>query len=348
MFNNQKARKILLLLTLFSLSLLVVASLAGNVLAQPNNASLFPTTVSAAQTPGSISTGKTWTYQFTYRNSSYNGSFTYTQQNSGVEYIADYNYSVQQCYNLTTTIDVIQLYTAYGYPSYLNDTQNITSDTQITCLYLSTTDYSIPRMDILQVFGYNNHTSSQTFDRLLFDVPVNLYAFPLSNGQSWHNPATARIDGWTVNTTSYNQTFGPSPLAFDVTASVSGPTSVTVPAGTYNTYQINNNTGAPILLFGILAYIFGPLWLWTSTQCSYSLDAQNFVKCFLDYGSGGNWTAELISTSNPLQTMQTMIFFSFDNYQQQQSFSKLLLIGGGIGAVIVIAGIAIAIHRRRG
>jgi len=225
----------------------------------------------------------------------------------------------------------------------------ISSGIQISWIYINTTNYSIPRSDALLVAGLTNGTSAQAFGSVLANVTLYLYKFPLSS--PWQNVANTSLSGWTIDANGYKQTYGPyTGNLTNISASVSAPTSVTVPAGIYEAYPINYLTGdSLVLLFGGVIGLALNLTSPQQIQGWYSLDAQNFVKIFLDYGSSGNVTVELLSTSNPLQTLILLsASYFFYNAQQQQGFSRLLLIGGGVAAAVAIAAIAIFLFRRRG
>ncbi|WXG39220.1 MAG: hypothetical protein WED07_00025 [Candidatus Freyarchaeum deiterrae] len=337
-------RQILLLLTLSSLSLLVITPLAGSALAYSNSANLLPTAISAAQTPESIPTMQTWAYQATYRNSTpYTGSFTYTQQNSGIIPIVDWNGSTQQCYDFITTVDIIQMARSLGVDlSDLNLSNDVTSATQLLYSYINTTNYSIPRADTLLNVGFSNGTSAKIFGSALFNITVYLYKFPLSG--SWQNIANASLTGWAIDALGNNYSSS-SWIVGNISASVLGLTSVTVPAGSYQAYQINyTNNNVAYLFFGILGTLVAPYL--GSMQVWYSLAAQNFVKYFMDLGSSSNVTIELLSIYNPIQIMLFSTFYN--SWQQQQGSFRLLLVGGGITAAIAIAVIAIVLHRRAG
>lgn len=339
-----KNRNLLLTLAILSLSLIVLTPIAGNVLSYSNNTSFLSNIILAAgDTPGSIPTGQTWTYNATFRNATYSGFFTYTQVNNGPVTIIDKNGSTQQCYNFLTEIDLLKLCQALGI-SLGTPFLDASEMTLKVWDYINTTNYSIPRMDSLIYVRYTNGTNFQAFVTLLFNVTVNLYQFPLQNGLSWKNVAQAYASYWIVNASGYNYTYETS-WGFNVTASVSGPASVTVPAGTYQAYQINyTEPEVAVLLFGWLGELVG---MCDFMYTCYSLEAQNFVKLFMDYGSYGNVTIELTSVSNPIQNLMLFSFFYFFNaQQQQQGLYRLLLIGGGVGAAIIIVGIALLLRRR--
>ena len=146
MVKRPKTQEALLFLTLFSLSLLVVVPLVGVALTQPNGVNLFSSNIQkAAQTPGSIPVGQTWTYRVTYRNSTHNISATFSQHISGIVTITDWNGTQQQCYVLATPVDYLYLMETFG-----ESTPSDVSKIFITVsTYLNTTNYSNPRTDIL-------------------------------------------------------------------------------------------------------------------------------------------------------------------------------------------------------
>jgi hypothetical protein len=355
--TTTKKQKILVLLALFSLSLLAIAPLAGNAYANSKSStSLFPTAISA-QTPAqakqlNLTTGQTWYYQLTFYNatSNTNSSLIYSQTNEGIVNITDWNDTTEQCYNLTTTIDFLALGAIYGIPA--PPSGSGISVQQITSIYLNITNFSIPRADQL-LDSSAPGTSIQNFTSFLFNESVLLYEWPLSNGQSWTNIANTSFTGWNMATPPYvNTSMTPFFAPIQTDGSVSGPTNVTVPLGTYSAYQINYTQETPMLLFGILTAGqitegFPLLESW------YSPDAQNFVMYFVDMGSMGNTTIELVPqpTSTSTSTGTTMLLLlSLINTEQQQGSSSLLLIGGGAAAavVIVIAVVAMLYLRRQG
>nr|MDO8082962.1 hypothetical protein [Candidatus Freyarchaeota archaeon] len=294
--------------------------------------------VNPSGTPGSIPTGKTWTYQFTYRNSTFTGSFTYTQKNYGLVNIIDWYGNTQQCYNLTTTIDMMKVISAMGG----SPPTNASGGTGKIWTYVNTTDYSIPRVDSEIDIAFTNGTSAKQFASFMFNITVYLYQFPLVDSLSWMNIANTTLSEWMVDTSGSNTTdFDSGDL--DIGAWVSGPTSVTVPAGTYTCYQLNYSLNTIFVHFG---YLLGMALGDGATEFLgwYSLDAQNFAKIFIDMGFGENVTIELVSEA---QNITPLLLLTFLNAQQQQGFTTLLLIGGGVAAVIVVAGIAIVLIKRR-
>ena len=142
---------------------------------------------------------------------------------------------------------------------------------------------------------------------------------------------------WIVNASGYNQT-STGYTSVNVNASVSGPVQVTVPAGTYEAYQINYTDDSVCALFFGVEQVQG--W--------YSLEAQNFVKYFVEIDADENVTVELASISNPIQTMMLLSTLYFFNAQQQQGFFNLLLLGGGGAALIAVVAISFVLIRRRG
>jgi len=181
--------------------------------------------------------------------------------------------------------------------------------------YLNTTNYSNPRTDIRVDVGYKNGTSAILFISLLGNETYYIYKFPLTG--SWQKTVNASWSEWIVNASGYNQT-STGYTSVDVNASVSGPVQVTVPAGTYEAYQINYTDDSVCALFFGVEQVQG--W--------YSLEAQNFVKYFIDMETGENMTVELVSISKPVQTMMLLSALYFFNAQQQQGFLNLLLLGG--------------------
>ncbi|MEX2704894.1 MAG: hypothetical protein Q6352_006505 [Candidatus Freyrarchaeum guaymaensis] len=332
MIERLKTKEVLLFLTLFSLSLLLVAPLAGVALTQPNGVNLFSSNIQkAAQTPGSIPVGQTWTYRVTYRNATHNISATFSQHISGIVTITDWNGTQQQCYVLTTPVDYLYMMETFG-----ESTPSDVSKIFITVsTYLNTTNYSNPRTDIRVDVGYKNGTSAILFISLLGNETYYIYKFPLTG--SWQKTVNASWSEWIVNASGYNQT-STGYTSVDVNASVSGPVQVTVPAGTYEAYQINYTDDSVCALFFGVEQVQG--W--------YSLEAQNFVKYFIDMETGENMTVELVSISKPVQTMMLLSALYFFNAQQQQGFLNLLLLGGGGAALIAVVAISFVLIRRRG
>ncbi|MFB0561248.1 MAG: hypothetical protein ACETWM_08535 [Candidatus Lokiarchaeia archaeon] len=337
MTKHQKTKKLLLFLTLFSLSLLLVAPLAGGIHAQPNNTSFLTSTISAAQ-PENMTVGQTWKYRLTYQNATFTGSATFTEKITSIKSITDWNASTQECYIFQMRFDMNKLLKAFFGITVYGPDFFITFDK-----YINTTNFSNPRTDRKLMWDFPAGKIIE-FRSYLRNETFHIYKFPLYDGLSWQKLVNQRVTGWDVDLTGTNTTISPFYKTTNITASVAGPINITVPAGTFETFQINYTND-------IICELFSDIFDWyldpdiDQVQAWYSLEAGNFVKYFMEVDTDENVTIEMIT---PFPSSILLFALSFST--QQQASTNLLLIGGLIAVLAVIAtvGIVIVLVRRRG